>query len=410
MSNQTLRLAIVGGNRGGRFKRTLAALADRLELVAICDLNEEVTAQWKENYPWIETYRSYELMLQSPDIDAVFLASPMLLHARQSIDALKAGKHVLCEVIAAHTLDDAWELVETVEKTGLTYMMAENYCFARSNLAVKHMAEQKMFGEITYLEGGYIHDLRYRVHNKDGSLTWRGDLHHTYDGMNYPTHSIGPISHWLGLNKDGGDRMKSMSTFVSNSRSLQHYFQEKFGKEHPASQPGYWKQGDSAVTNIMTEGGVLISLRVDWTSARPHNMRHYVLQGTEGAYLSKRHDQEDDLVWFNGRSPQRELKPGQRVDDERDEMWEPLTRYQPELDHPIWRRWEEHAQSSGHGGGDFFVLEEFVSSIQEQRSPLVDVYDAVTWSSIFPLSMESHANNGQPVEFPDFRRSGGKRI
>ncbi|WP_164545776.1 Gfo/Idh/MocA family protein [Paenibacillus albus] len=403
MSNRPLRLAIVGGNRGGRFKQALDALADRLHLAAICDINDEVTGAWKEKYPWIETYSSYELMLLNPDIDAVFLASPMLMHAKQAIAALQAGKHVLSEVIAAHTLEDAWELVETVEKTGLTYMMAENYCFSRSNLAVKHLAEQGMFGEITYLEGGYFHELRSSVHKPDGSLTWRGDLHHTYNGLNYPTHSIGPISHWLGLNKDGGDRMKSMSTFTSNSRSLQAYYVEHFGKEHPASQPGYWKQGDSAVTNIVTENGVLITLRVDWTSVRPHNMRHYVVQGTEGAYLSKRHDHEDDLVWFKGRSM---AKPD--IVDEHEEVWEPLTRYQPEFDHPVWKKWEGEAQSFRHGGGDFFVLEEFVSSIQERRRPLVDVYDAVTWSSIFPLSMQSQASSGQPVAFPDFRKNGVK--
>ena len=404
MSHQPLRLAIVGGNRGGSFKRTREALAERLQLVAICDLQEEVLGQWKAEYPWIVPYTNYGKMLENPDIDAVFLASPMLLHARQSIDALKAGKHVLSEVIAAQTLEDAWELVETVEQTGRVYMMAENYCFARSNLAVRHMAELGMFGEITYVEGGYIHDLRHRVHYPDGSLTWRGDLHHTYDGMNYPTHSIGPIAHWIGLGREGGDRMESVSTFVSKSRSLRRYYADRFGPDHPASQEGYWKQGDSAVTNIVTASGVLITLRVDWTSARPHNMRHYVLQGTEGAYLSRRHEDEDDLVWFDGRSPKKELRPDQRADDEREEMWEPLSRYQPEYDHPVWRKWEAHALGTGHGGGDFFVLEEFASAIRERRRPLVDVYDAVAWSSIFPLSMESRAGNGKPVAVPDFRK------
>ncbi|MBW7455234.1 Gfo/Idh/MocA family oxidoreductase, partial [Paenibacillus sepulcri] len=281
MTHQPLRLAIVGGNRGSRFKQTLSALAEHIQLTAICDINEEMLHQWKQDYPGIELYRDYGQLLQNSTIDAVLLASPMLLHARQSIDALRAGKHVLSEVIAAHTVEDAWELVETVEKTGMVYMMAENYCFERSSLTVKHMAEQRLFGEITYAEGGYIHDLRHSVHHKDGSPTWRGDLHHTYNGMNYPTHSIGPIAKWLGLNEEGGDRMERMSTFVSNSRSLRHYFADMFGTGHPAAQEGYWKQGDSAVTTITTRRGVLIVLRVDWTSARPHNMRHYALQGTE---------------------------------------------------------------------------------------------------------------------------------
>ncbi|WP_230198119.1 hypothetical protein, partial [Megasphaera massiliensis] len=63
-----------------------------------------------------------------------------------------------------------------------------------------HMADQGMFGEITYLEGGYIHDLRHLIHHPDGSLTWRGQLHQQLNGINYPTHSIGPVAQWINLN------------------------------------------------------------------------------------------------------------------------------------------------------------------------------------------------------------------
>ncbi|CQR51655.1 Gfo/Idh/MocA family protein [Paenibacillus riograndensis] len=400
MTQQPIRLAIVGGNRGSRFYDLLAWIADRIRLAAICDVDDRILSNWKEQYPSIQTYQNYEQLLQNPDIDAVFLASPMLLHARQSIDALKAGKHVLSEVIAAHTVEEAWELVETVEQTGLVYMMAENYCFSRTSLMIRHMAEQGLFGEITYMEGGYIHDLRALVHQPDGSLNWRGQLHHTYNGMNYPTHSLGPLAGWIAVNKQGGDQLESISTYVSNSRALRKYFHEQFGGNHPAAQDGYWKQGDCAVTAVRTRGGVLITLRVDWTSVRPHNMRHYALQGTAGAYLSARHDQEGDLIWLRDRSP---------IADDGADKWESLERYRPEYDHPLWKQWAHHASLSGHGGGDFLVMEEFASAITEQRSPAIDVYDAVTWSSIFPLSMESVAAGGKPLAIPDFARNRGKQ-
>lgn len=59
------------------------------------------------------------MLLNDPGIDAVYLATPMQLHASQSVQAMRAGKHVLTEVIAATTLDECWELVETVGATGL---------------------------------------------------------------------------------------------------------------------------------------------------------------------------------------------------------------------------------------------------------------------------------------------------
>ncbi len=399
MTAKRVKLAIVGGNRGTSFMNALHALADRIDLTATCDLNELVLNRWKEIFPGIRTYHDYSRMLEDPSIDAVFVISPMHLHARHSIEALNAGKHVLSEVIAVQSHEEARELVETVERTGLKYMMSENYCFSRSNLMIEHMARQGLFGEITHVEGGYIHDLRHLIHYPDGSLTWRGQLHKDFNGVNYPTHSIGPVARWIGLNQPGGDKLRTLSAQVSESRALRNYFSEQYGKDHPAAGEGFWSQGDSAVATLKTEKGVLITLRVDWTSVRPHNKTHYMLQGTKGAYLSGRHPQEDNLVWLRDRSP---ADP-----EDGSERWEALSRYEPEYDHPRWRKWGHLAAGTKHGGGDFLVLEEFISSIQEDRAPLVDVYDAVTWSSVFYLSMESVKAGGAPVRVPDYRAGRG---
>lgn len=52
----------------------------------------------------------------------------------------------------------------------------------------------------------------------------------------------------------------------------------------------------------------------------------------------------------------------------------------------------------------FFALEEFSSAILEKRKPAIDVYDAVTWSSVSPLSHQSVLAGGNPVKFVDFMR------
>lgn len=395
MEIQPLRLGIVGGNRGGRLNQLLQVLVDRIELAAICDVNEALLKAWKTQYPGVQTYVEYRHMLEDESVEAVYIASPMTFHARQSIEALQAGKHVLCEVPAIQTLEEAWELIETVEQTGLCYMMAENYCFSRSVLTVGRLIEEGLLGQLTYMEGGYIHDCRHLIAHPNGSLTWRGQLHQVHNGMNYPTHSLGPLAHWLNTDKAEEDRLKSLTAFVSPSKSLQHYFSEQHGREHPAAQQGYWRQGDSSVVVIQTENGVLITLRVDWTSARPPNPTHYVVQGTEGAYTSGRCEQEEDWIWLNGFSPKEE--------DGQTALWEPLHSYQPRFDHSLWRAWGHEASRFRHGGGDFLVYVEFVSAVREQRAPKVDVYDAVTWSSVFALSTESVAGGGKSMAFPIFK-------
>jgi predicted dehydrogenase len=388
-----IRLAVVGGQRGASFGLALKTFAERLTLAAICDLSPQVLARWRTNYPGIQTYSDYAELLEFADIDAVLIATPMYLHANQAIQALDAGKHVLSEVIAATTLDECWALVEAVERSGRVYMLAENYCYMRPNMMVLNLAQQGVFGEITYAEGGYIHDCRYLMYDEQGRLTWRGEMRHTFNGNGYPTHSLGPVAQWLGVNRT--DRLVSTATWTSSAKAAQLYTREHYGLEHPGAADAFWRLGDSATTLIQTANGVIIVLRMDSNSARPHNMTHYALQGTRAAYLSARHHREDPLLWIDGRSPGQ--SPGNAE-------WESLWNYSDEFEHPYWREWQATAQQAGHGGGDFFVLRDFLAAIEEGVRPPIDVYDAVTWSCIMPLSAQSVAQGSAPVAVPDFGR------
>ena len=399
MVSAPIRLAVVGGRRGRAFKKALQVFTDKVQVVALCDLLDDVLAAWKADMPDIEVFKDYDEMRDRAECDAVFVATPMLLHAEQSIKALKAGKHVLSEVIAATTLDECWRLVETVEDTGLTYMLSENYCYTRPNMMILNMVEQGVFGEVTYAEGGYIHDCRNLMFNLDGTLTWRGVLRRDYMGNTYPTHSLGPVSQWLRVNREGGDRLVSTASFMTKEAAKHRYVERIFGENHQAAKPSFYKHGDSVTTVIQTENGALITLRFDAVSPRPHDMTHYVLQGVSASYLSPRYGGEDPLIWIDGRSPG--LSPPEGGVPT---TWESLWKYAGEYEHPRWRLWGKKAEMAGHGGGDFFVLEDFVDSILEKKRAPIDVYDAVTWSCIMPLSIESIKGGNIPMAIPDFRR------
>ena len=387
-----VRLGIVGGRRGGGFRQVMTSLADMVEVTAICDIVEAVLATWLKEYPQVRAFTRYEDLLESDACDAVLLATPMTLHARQAAQALRAGLHVLSEVVAATTLDECWELVETVEATGLTYMLAENYTYMRPNMLVRNLVEHGLFGDLTYAEGAYIHDCRHLMLDADGALTWRGALRHL-DGNLYPTHSLGPVAQWLGINRT--DRLVETATWTSRSLARRQHVIEQLGAEHPLAGAEHWRGGDTATTVLTTERGALIVLRVDSASPRPHNMTHYALQGTRAAYVSARHHAEDPLIWMDGRSP------GQSPPDA---AWESLWVHAPEFEHPRWRERGVEAGRGGHGGGDFFVIEDFVNAVRHGTPSPIDVYDAVTWSCIVPLSLESVAAGGQPARVPDFRR------
>lgn len=389
-----IRFAVIGARRGRSFIDSAGTVGQDIQLTAICDKSPAMLAPWSDQ-PGLKLYSDYEQVLSNPDIDAVCIATPVPLHARQAIAALRAGKHVLSEVTAAYTLDECRELIEAVESTRLTYMMAENYCYMEPVLQVQNMVEQGVFGELIYASGSYIHDCRALYFTAEGDLTWRGEIRRDVLANTYPTHSLGPVARWLGINRT--DFLDTTATWHSRAAAVAHYARRNLAEKSGYGSPDFWKHADTVTTSIRTERGALIDIRLDWASARPHHMTRYELQGTKASFSwPEGTDGAEPLIWIEGRSPENEKGIA--------EAWEPLSKYRGEFQHPLWREHRESASHAGHGGGDYFVLKEFASAIREGREPMINVYDAVTWSSITPLSAESIAAGNAPVKFPRFSK------
>ncbi|CAN5393774.1 Gfo/Idh/MocA family oxidoreductase [soil metagenome] len=390
-----LRFAVIGAGRGRSFVRLSEMPKSGIELVAICDTNAAALEECKEAGR-LRLYTDYEHVLNNPEIDAVCLATPVNLHAAQAIAALNAGKHVLSEVTGIYnSLAEGWDLIATVERSGRTYMMAENYCFSEPVLQVQNMVEQGVFGELNYASGSYIHDCRNLIFTQEGDLTWRGQLRRNVLANGYPTHSLGPIARWMDINRT--DSLETTATWNSRSSAIPHYANRNHPDRTEYADPNYWAHADTVSTSIRTEKGRLIDLRFDAVSPRPHHMTRFELQGTKASFSWPDGPQNEPLIWIEGRSPTNEQGIAQE--------WEPLFKYRDEFQHPLWREHGAEAASAGHSGGDYFILREFSAAILGNRPPLIDVYDAVAWSSIIPLSAESIAKGNAPVRVPNFKES-----
>lgn len=401
MADKRIRLAIIGGQRGGSFNVALAQLKDRVKLSALCDPDPQVRAHWSKLFPGILAYDNYDNLLREDTCDAVLVATPLPMHASQSIQALKAGRHVLSEVTAVKSHQEALDLVAAVNASDRVYMMGENYTYARPHLMILNMVRKGLFGELTYAMGAYIHDCRGICFDAKGELTWRGAGAKVAGPRNgYPTHSLGPIAQWMDLgNSDSIDSVMSMES--PTGRGMAHYAGRRFGKDNPAASPSYWSKGDNNVTLIKTKLGKLIELRIDTTSARPHHMKTHELQGTTACYITS--PDHRNLIWIDGKSPGTNPSPeGEGNAAWGTPMkWEELEKHQDEFDDPRWRDAGKVAIEAGHGGGDYFELVEFIDAIEGAPNP-IDVYSAVEWSSISWLSAES-IRAGAAVKAFDYR-------
>jgi predicted dehydrogenase len=332
-------------------------------------------------------------MVAREDLDAIITATPWELHTPVAVAAMKAGKYAATEVPAAITLEQCWELVNTSEQTGVPCMMLENDCFGRGALMALNLVQQGVLGEVVHCEGGYDHDLREEL-LRNGQLSWRG-MHALRRNANlYPTHPIGPIAWWTGINR--GDRFTYLTSMSSKSRGLSHYAAKHFGPDNIYAKRQF-ADGDVNTTLIMTEKGVTVTLNHDTQLPRPYSdsgdtkipLMVQRLQGTEGIFFGSL-----EKIYVDGRSPLHK--------------WEDTAPYYEQYEHFLWKALGEAARSSSHGGEDYVELHQFVRAVRNKIDTPVDVYDTATWSAIVALSEQSVATKSAPVDFPDFTRGKWK--
>ena len=374
-----LKIGLVGV-RAFSIVGAVKAMPDEACITAMCDLSEEALERAKNEIGLDDSqcYRIYEDMLKNADIDAVVIATPMNYHVTQAIEALQAGKHVMCEVTAAVTMDELFWLVEEVERSGKIYMFAENYCYMPEVQLVRAMTKAGLFGEIYYGEGEYTHDCRDLV-CYDGHRTWRHYWQMGTRGAFYPTHSLGPVMQCFD-----DDRIVEISCFSPgnhNDRGL--------------------RGDDLTQTLCRLESGKLVKVRVDTISPRPHCMTYYSIQGTKGCYEAAR-----------GFGDKAKVAIATDENPRGYEEWKSLFDY----DYLLPQRFKEAmeiAKEAGHGGGDYYIVADFIEACKTGIQPELNVYKAAEWTSVALLSSISVTNGGRSMEIPHFRKNmpyGEKKI
>lgn len=364
-SNRPIRVGVVGVGRGMSF--AYGAEGAGMKLVAICDTWAEKLREVGKKLKGT-TYRDYRRFL-SHDMDAVVLANYFHEHASFAIQALEAGKHVLSETACNTTLAEGVALCRAVERTGLTYMLAENYPYTVFNQEMRRLYRTGEIGEVTYAEGEYNHPMspESRLAISPGRNHWRSWLPSTY----YCTHALAPLVYIT-------------DTMPVKLNALSIACREVDAQTVRVADPGaviLCRMNNGAVFRIF---GLLLPGHSCW----------YRVHGNRGAMEITR-----GPGYFG---------PGQvRVwHEEWDrKRGEPLDRiYTPE-----WPEHGDRANRAGHGGGDFWTNFHFANAIRTGRPPFLDVYRGVAMSSVGILAWKSALEDGRPFDVPDFKDERRRR-
>src|SRR4051794_8316733 len=127
-----------------------------VEVRALADLNDERLQQVAAKYGVPETYHAYEELLAQPEIDAVSICLPNVLHAPVTIAALRAGKHVLVEKPLARTVAEGQAMLTTAQETGRILMVAFNQRYRSDMQWLKQYVDTGALGRIYYAKAHWM--------------------------------------------------------------------------------------------------------------------------------------------------------------------------------------------------------------------------------------------------------------
>ncbi len=396
---EKVRVAHIGLSRGISHVNDSLRL-DWVEVVAVCDLREDRAkraadqcekARGKRPEVYGGTADIWEKLVDRDDIDVVYISTPWNWHMPMAVRAMEKGKHAFIEVSAAVTVDECWGLVDTSERTRRHCVMLENCCYGENELLVLNMAREGVFGELTHAECAYIHDLRGMLYSLGTEGDWRRDYHWLYNGNLYPTHGLGPVAQYLGINR--GDQFAYLVSVSSPEKGLSKWRTDKTpnGGKHAGEK---YVCGDMNTSMIKTALGRTIMIQHDVVSPRPYS-RINALSGTGGTFF----DYPARLAIDDPKKYELEAKNSHDWLGEAD-----LKKMREKFTHPLWKKLQEMAKGGGHGGMDFVMNYRHLDCIRTGITPDSTCYDAASWSSILELSAWSVENGSMPITVPDVTR------
>ena len=180
MHSKKFNVAIIGLGFGTQFIPIYQRHPDA-NMYAICRRSEKELNLVGATFGIANRYTNYDDVLADTNVDFVHINTPIHDHGPMSIAAIKAGKHVMCTVPMAISVDHCREIVELVKETGLKYMMAETVLYSREYFYAKQLYESGELGEIQFLQGSHHQDM------EGWPEPWPG-----LPPMFYATHCISP--------------------------------------------------------------------------------------------------------------------------------------------------------------------------------------------------------------------------
>jgi len=329
--------------------------------LALCDLKADRLAEMARQFGITETYPSLDAICKS-DLDALVIITQPWLHAGQAIQAMEAGKHVYVAVPAAQSLEECDRLVEAVKRTGMIYMNGETSYFRPETAFCRKKAKEGAFGRFVYCQAEYFHDMSHGLYDVARNR-WGDQWSRDKTGgipMSYPTHST-----CFAVSVTGAHMTEvSAQGFIYPNDDW--FRRDTIYKSEFSNEVALFRMSNGATARICEFRRI----------GHPGCERASGIYGTEGSF---EHNLAG-MVWAD--------KNGKQI-------------VQPPMNHEYLP--ESLASNlGGHGGSHAYLVHEFVDSVNRERLPRTNVWEAVRYCAPGFVAHESALRDGELLKIPDW--------
>ncbi|KML33048.1 Gfo/Idh/MocA family protein [Rossellomorea marisflavi] len=265
-----LKIGVIGCGSIAKHRHIPEYMAnEHAEIVAVCDIVKDRAEEMADQIG-AKAYTDYKELLKDESIKAVSVSTPNALHAPISIDALKAGKHVLCEKPMATSTEEAQAMIDAANQAGRKLMIGHNQRFVPSHQKAKELISKGEAGKIYSFRTAFGHG-GPEGWSVDGKDSWFFRKEEAFIG------AMGD----LGVHKTDLMRYILGEEFVEVGA-----FVETSSKENADVD-------DTAVCVLKTESGTIGTLAASWSYQKEDNST--VIYG-EKAVLRLEEDPVNSLV------------------------------------------------------------------------------------------------------------------
>jgi predicted dehydrogenase len=315
----TIRLGIVGyGLRGQSLLALTAAAFPDVVVVAICERDPQRAALARAEHPRAQVLDDFDEMIERCGLDALLVETPATQHAEFCVRALERGIHVMGDVPAVESTEQAQRLWEAQAGSRAFYTLGANanmWAFAETALDLKRKG---LLGEPYLLEAEYVHDIRFLFE----VTPWR----RTFESIKYCTHSLGPLLRLID------EDLATVACFDTGS--------------HIHRQPD---EHDAMVALFRTPSNVVVRLLTTFINNYPTWGHRYRVWGTRGYF-----ERTPDCA---GPGSAKTVFYSTELYTDRHLAELPVGELRPE--------YADVPHAVGHGGADYALLARFFEAVRQ---------------------------------------------